>query len=93
MGIHPLEPARPFDAAACDAMGVAFDSAWQELLMSRSRLASSAYADATREALAMRIIDLANQGERDVTRLRDQAVASVSSTGAVANDIGSRGAR
>jgi hypothetical protein len=40
-----------------------------------SALASSGYPDATREALAMHIIDLANEGERDVNRLRDEAVA------------------
>jgi hypothetical protein len=58
-------------------MGLAFNSAWQELLMSSPSLASSAYADATREALAMRIIDIAQRGERDVNRLRDDAVAFV----------------
>ena len=40
-------------------------------------LASSGYAEATREALAMHIIDLAKRGERDVNRLRDDAVAFV----------------
>jgi hypothetical protein len=50
---------------------------WQKLLLSESALASSGYADATREALAMRIIDLATAGERDVNRLRDGAVAFV----------------
>lgn len=68
---------RPFNAATCDAMGLAFDSAWQKLLMSGTHLASSAYADATREALAMHIIDLAKTGEHDVIRLRDDAVGFV----------------
>jgi hypothetical protein len=58
-------------------MGLAFDSAWQKLLMSGTHLASSAYADATREALAMHIIDLAKTGEHDVIRLRDDAVGFV----------------
>jgi hypothetical protein len=40
-------------------------------------LASSGYAEATREALATHIIDLAKTGERDVIRLRDNAVAFV----------------
>ncbi len=58
-------------------MGLAFDSAWEELLMSSPSLASSAYADATREALAIHIIAIAQRGERDVNRLRDDAVAFV----------------
>jgi hypothetical protein len=32
-------------------------------------------ADATREALALHIIDLAQRGERNVNRLQDDAVA------------------
>jgi hypothetical protein len=75
--IHPFTQLQPFDPITCDAMGLAFDSAWQELLMSSTRLASSAYADATREALAKHIIDLAQRGERDVNRLRGDAVAFV----------------
>jgi hypothetical protein len=68
---------RPFNAATCDAMGLAFDRAWQNLLVSGAHLASSDYEDATREALAIHIIDLAKTGERDVNRLRDDAVAFV----------------
>jgi|RhiMetdeSRZDD1v2_1073273.scaffolds.fasta_scaffold581540_2 hypothetical protein len=73
--IHPFARLQPFDPITCDAMGLAFEGAWQELLMSSTRLASSANADATREALAMHIIDIAQRGERDVNRLRDDAVA------------------
>jgi hypothetical protein len=58
-------------------MGLAFESAWQKLLVSGTHLASSAYADATREALAMHIIELAKRGERDADRLRDDAVVFV----------------
>jgi len=75
--VHPLFEHKPFDPAVCDAMGLAFDSAWQKLLVSGTHLASSVYAAATREALAMHIIDLAQTGERDVNRLRDDAVAFV----------------
>jgi hypothetical protein len=75
--IHPFARLQPFDPITCDAMGLAFEGAWQELLMSSTRLASSAYADATREALAKHIIDLAQRGERDVNRLRGDAVAFV----------------
>jgi hypothetical protein len=58
-------------------MGLAFETAWQKLLGSRSELAFSPDADRTREALAMHIIDLANRGERDANRLRDDAAAFV----------------
>jgi hypothetical protein len=74
---HPFAATQPFDAATCDAMGLAFETAWQKLLVSGKGLASSTYADATREALAMHIIDLAKTGVSDVNRLRDDAVAFV----------------
>jgi hypothetical protein len=48
--IRPLFEQKPFDPDVCDAMGLAFDSAWQKLLVSGTHLASSAYADTTREA-------------------------------------------
>ena len=72
--VDPLAASRWVDRATCEAMGLAFDTAWEKLLLAD---ASSGYADATREALAMHIIDLAAAGERDVTRLRDNAVAFV----------------
>jgi hypothetical protein len=75
--VHPFKEGQPFDNTTCDAMGLAFDSAWQKLLVSGTYLASFGYADATREAIAMHIIDLAKRGERDVNRLRDDAVAFV----------------
>jgi hypothetical protein len=78
--VHPLFEHRPFGPVVCDAMGLAFDSAWQKLLVSGTHLASSAYADATREALAMHIIERAKTGEHDVNRLRDDAVAFVLQT-------------
>ena len=58
-------------------MGLAFDTAWQKLLVSGTPIASSPYASETREALAIHIVDLAKTGERDVNRLRDDAVAFV----------------
>jgi hypothetical protein len=38
-------------------MGLAFDTAWQKVLVSGTHLASSVYAGVTREALAMHIIE------------------------------------
>lgn len=74
---HPFAAHQPFDPQMAHAMGLAFDTAWQKLLVSGSALAASGYAEATREALAMHIIDLAKAGERDINRLRDDAVAFV----------------
>ena len=68
--VLPFAEHKLFDSAVADAMGLAFDSAWQKLLMSGTHLASSANAETTREALGMHIIDLAERGERDVNRLR-----------------------
>jgi hypothetical protein len=75
--VLPFAEHKLFDPPACDAMGLAFDSGWQKLLVSDTHLAASRYADATREALAMHIIDRAKQGIHDVNRLRDDAVAFV----------------
>jgi hypothetical protein len=75
--VHPFAQHKLFDPPTCDAMALAFDSAWQKLLVLGSELASSGYAEGAREALAMHIIDLAKQGQRDVNRLRDEAVAFV----------------
>jgi hypothetical protein len=75
--IHSFARLQPFDPITRDAMGLAFDTAWQEWLVSGTHLASSAYAATTRKALALHIVDLAQCGERDVNRLRDDAVAFV----------------
>ena len=75
--VLPFAERKPFDPDTCDAMGAAFESAWQRLLVAGTDLAASSYADATREALAMHIIDSAKQGVHDVNRLRDDAVVFV----------------
>jgi hypothetical protein len=48
--IHPIFEHKPFDPAVCDAMGLAFDGAWQKLLVAGTALAAPGYADTTREA-------------------------------------------
>ena len=64
--VHPFAV---FDPEAAEAMALAFNTAWQSLLVSGSELASSEYAEGTREELALRIIKTAQHGERDATRL------------------------
>jgi hypothetical protein len=66
-----------FDPDIAAAMGLAFDTAWQRLIVSGSDLVSSFRAEKTREALALRIIHLVSLGERDIIRLRDDAIAHV----------------
>jgi hypothetical protein len=73
--VHPSPQFQPFDAKTAEVMRLAFHTAWQALLVSGSDLVASFRAEATREALVLRIIELAQAGERDVVRLRDQAVA------------------
>jgi hypothetical protein len=53
----------------------AFDTAWQILKTSGSTLAADHQSASTRESLAKRIIERANQGERDPLRLIDDALA------------------
>ena len=67
----------PFEPETANAMGLAFDTAWQALLVSSSPLVSPDYADQTREQLALHIIDAAKVGQRDVNGLREIALQSV----------------
>jgi len=69
--LHP--PFAAFDTDTAGAMGLAFDTAWQVLMGTQSGLVSPLRAEETREALALRIITLAELGERDVFRLHDDA--------------------
>jgi hypothetical protein len=71
MGISakPKPPFELFDPETAAVMGLAFDTAWQVLLVTGSELVSSFRAEETREVLALRIITLAQLGERDVFRV------------------------
>jgi hypothetical protein len=59
------------------ALGSAFEFAWQSLKSMASPLAEPSRADQTKEELALRIIATAKAGERDVNRLKEDAVAFV----------------
>jgi hypothetical protein len=54
---------------------VAFDEAWAFLQGLGSDLTDASKSFATRTILAKRIIEMANQGLMDVTKLRDDALA------------------
>jgi len=71
------EKFEPFDPATAEAMSLAFDRAWQVILVRGHETAASAHTERTREALALRIIALAQGGERDVIRLSQEAVEYV----------------
>lgn len=70
-------PIRHFETFAPDmaaTLGRAFDDAWRSLQENGTDLSSSMTRDAVREALALRIISMAQRGERDAARLRDGAL-------------------
>jgi hypothetical protein len=52
----------------------AFDQAWKAVQDSGAPSASEGQVSATRERLALRIIEIAQLGERDPNRLRDDAL-------------------
>jgi hypothetical protein len=74
---HPFARQRAFDSETLQIMGVALDCAWYALMVSGSALTASFRAEHTRDALASRIMEAARRGERDIERLRDDAVAYV----------------
>jgi FixJ family two-component response regulator len=63
-----------FDADEVRILAEAFEQAWKAVQESGAPFACEGDASATREFLAMRIIDIAQLGERDPARLRDDAL-------------------
>jgi hypothetical protein len=59
-----------FPPEVIEAMSWAFDEVCE-------RLAIPETADAPREVVALRIVELASKGERDPKRLRDKALKSI----------------
>jgi hypothetical protein len=62
-----------FDENDVRVLGAAFDAAWQAVLESNIRFPNGE-AEAMRELLALRIIEIARSGVRDQNRLRDDAL-------------------
>jgi hypothetical protein len=78
---HPAEVVmkghfKKFDPALADAMGRAFDDAW-DVLQRGGEVVSPVNLDKVREALALRIVDAAGQGKREPTELRNDALLHV----------------
>jgi hypothetical protein len=64
-----------FDPETMNILTSAFDAAWRVIETSGGSLANDA---ATQELLAKRIIETGSRGERDPTRLADDALAHLS---------------
>jgi len=83
---NPLPPraARPalpdalagsFDDNEVQVLVEAFDKAWKRVQEEGGSLVGDGHAEATRELLALRITEIAQLGELDPSRLRDDALA------------------
>ncbi|PZR85675.1 MAG: hypothetical protein DLM68_10760 [Hyphomicrobiales bacterium] len=69
-----------FDPESVRVLEIAFDSAWKTVISSGSDLALNGRAASTREALARRIIAMAERGETDPRRLIDDALAHLAAS-------------
>jgi hypothetical protein len=69
-----------FDPDTIRVLGDALDAAWRSLQATGVYFTSRGQAEATREKLALRIIDMAKRGERHVDRLRDEALDHLART-------------
>lgn len=78
MSILKLLGKHSFDVDTTKILASAFDAAWLSLQTSGSPYAADNRADATRELLAERLIEIALRGERDRQRLVDEALAQFS---------------
>jgi hypothetical protein len=58
----------------------AFEEAWRAVQASGASVMSDGQAEATRELLALRIIEIAQLGERDLHSLRDDALVYLART-------------
>ena len=73
-------PPHAFDPETTRVMAAAFESAWDEL-KDTGHIASAPFkADATREMLAKRILQIARTGVRDPDVLRHEALLGVFET-------------
>ena len=69
-----------FDSDEVKVLTDAFDQPWKAVEESGVCFASDTYKNATREVVALRIIEIAQLGERDPNRLRDDALLYLART-------------
>ncbi len=65
-----------FDPAVADVMGLAFDAAWSRLVAA-GQVFSPHQEDDMREKVALKIVELARRGEREVVRLVELSIAEL----------------
>jgi hypothetical protein len=75
MSIIPLLQQSAFEPEMIEILVSVFETAWQKVEQSGSKLASPAYRGPAQEIIAKRIIEMAQRGERDPAELADDAVA------------------
>jgi hypothetical protein len=75
MSIIPLLQQSAFEPEMIEILASVFETAWQKVEQSGSKLASPAYRRPAQEIIAKRIIEMAQRGERDPAELADDAVA------------------
>lgn len=75
MSIIPLLAQSAFEPEMIDFLVSVYETAWNKVEQTGSKLASPAYRRAAQEILAKRIIEAAQRGERDRDRLADDAVS------------------
>jgi hypothetical protein len=75
MSIVPLLQQAAFEPEMIETLVAVFESAWQKVEQSGSKLASPAYRGPAQEIIAKRIIEMAQGGERNPSELADDAVA------------------
>ena len=68
-----------FDPETCAILADAFEAAWLELITADDPLSSDSRMADTKNFLANSIIKLAQEGERDLDRLCDHALARLRS--------------
>jgi hypothetical protein len=63
-----------FDPETITILSNALENAWEKIKASGSRFAQPAYANVAREVVAKHIIEMAQAGEREQSKLSDGAV-------------------
>jgi hypothetical protein len=76
MNVIAFPSVTPLASETSDIMGTAFEAAWRAFCASGERVSAQVACD-TRIRLARVILDLVQQGERDLVRLQDFALASL----------------
>lgn len=74
MSIIPLLKQSAFEPEMIEILVSVFETAWQKVEQSGSKLASPGYKRAAQEIIAKHIIEMAQRGERNPSELADDAV-------------------